>query len=453
METGHIIQHRYQIVQVLGHGGMGTTYKAIDLQTEDPVAVKRLHFFQMKAWKALEMFEREAKILQQLNHPRIPKYLDYFSVETSEDVEFVLVQEYIEGQTLQQLVEDGWKRTESEILDLFLQLVNILDYLHALFPPVIHRDINPKNIILSPNNEVYLVDFGAVQEKIRTTFLGGSTIVGTYGYVPFEQFTGKAVPASDYYALGATLLYMLTHKHPADFPTERLRLVFHDSVQASPTMIHLLEELLEPSVKRRLASSEQVRELLTEQSTESQEQLVNVSKPITLKIKKVTRASDCILFRMPNRTNIVAAVLFGSFGAWLLTAFLISLFTNAWDSLPFSLLICLPACGGTLYSLCKRAVLELTPEWVWLSRKSFGIGSSQCVLTAELRRKDVTWYLENGKPVLVINHAGKALRISSERLKLTQADIEWLVQEINEYVSTYAKPLPVDQREVLVNNR
>jgi hypothetical protein len=78
--------------------------------------------------------------------------------------------------------------------------------------------------------------------------------------------------------------------------------------------------------------------------------------------------------------------------------------------------------------------------------KSFGIGSSQRIPTAELRSKDVTWYLENGKPVLVINRAGKALRISSERLKLTQADIEWLVQEINEYVSTYARPLPADHQ-------
>jgi serine/threonine protein kinase len=294
---------------------------------------------------------------------------------------------------------------------------------------------------------VYLVDFGAVQEKIRTTFLGGSTIVGTYGYVPFEQFTGKAVPASDYYALGATVLYLVTHKHPADFPTERLRLLFHDSVQASPMMIHLLEGLLEPSVKRRIASPEQVRELLAEHSTESQGALIKVSKPITSKIKKVAKASDRIFFRMPNRTNTAVATLFASSGGWLLTAFLISLYTNTWDSLPFQLLVCLPVCGGTLYSLCKRTVLELTPEWVRLRRKSFGIGSSQCVPIAELQRKDITWYLENGKPVLVINHAEKTLRISSDRLKLTQADIEWLVQEINEYVSTYAKPLPAKRHK------
>jgi hypothetical protein len=212
-------------------------------------------------------------------------------------------------------------------------------------------------------------------------------------------------------------------------------------------VIHLLEGLLEPSVKRRLASPEQVRKLLAEQSTESQEQLINVSKPNNTKIKKIVKTSARILFRMPNRANTIAAFLFGSFGGWLLTAFLISLYTNNWDSLLFSLLICLPVYGGTLYSLYKRTVLELTPEWIRLSYKSFGIGSSQRVPTAELRREDVTWYLENGKPVLVINHAGKALRISSERLKLTQADIEWLVQEINAYVSTSAKPLPGDQKE------
>ncbi|MDY0095059.1 MAG: serine/threonine-protein kinase, partial [Candidatus Vecturithrix sp.] len=223
MDIDDILQHRYRIESILGQGSMGTTYRAMDVQENRVVALKQLHFSRLQEWKPLELFEREAKILQKLNHPRIPTYIDYFTIESSSDAQFILVQEYVDGKTLQHLIEGGWRGTEREILDIFLQLINILAYLHTLHPPVIHRDINPKNLLLSQTNEVYLVDFGAVQEKIRTTFLGGSTIVGTYGYVPFEQFSGQAVPASDYYAAGATLLYMLSHRHPSNFPTEQFK--------------------------------------------------------------------------------------------------------------------------------------------------------------------------------------------------------------------------------------
>ena len=181
-------------------------------------------------------------------------------------MQFLLVQEYIEGKTLQQLVEKGWRGTEAEILDMFWQLIHILAYLHTLHPPVIHRDINPKNILLSPLNEVFLVDFGAVQERIRTTFLGGSTIVGTYGYVPFEQFSGYPVAASDYYAVGATLLYMFSHRHPSDFPTEDMKPQFHESLHVSARLVRLLDGLLEPSVKQRIASPDQVRAILEDQA-------------------------------------------------------------------------------------------------------------------------------------------------------------------------------------------
>ncbi len=163
---------------------------------------------------------------------------------------------------MQALVESGWRGTEREILDIFLQLINILAYLHTLQPPVIHRDINPKNLLLSQTNEVYLVDFGAVQEKIRTTFLGGSTIVRLYGYVPFEQFSGQAVPASDYYAAGATLLYMLSHRHLRIFPTEHYKPDFQKSLRISAQMRRLLNGLLEFDVSKRIASPDAVRNIL-----------------------------------------------------------------------------------------------------------------------------------------------------------------------------------------------
>ena len=106
---------RYQIEHVLGRGGMGMTYKALDLQTRRPVAVKILHFSCLQEWKTLELFEREASVLQHLKHPQIPAYLNYYTEETASDVQFILVQEYIEGKSLQQLVVVQCQRVHNVI--------------------------------------------------------------------------------------------------------------------------------------------------------------------------------------------------------------------------------------------------------------------------------------------------------------------------------------------------
>ena len=119
MNLGETIRNRYQIEAVLGQGSMGTTYKALDLKTQCSVALKLLHFSRVQEWKSLELFEREAKILQQLDHPRIPAYIEYFAEETGTDVRFVLIQEYIAGKTLEQLVKAGWRGTEEEIAAFF----------------------------------------------------------------------------------------------------------------------------------------------------------------------------------------------------------------------------------------------------------------------------------------------------------------------------------------------
>ena len=247
----------------------------------------------------MELFEREAKILQQLHHPRIPAYIDYFSVETSSETKFVLIQDFVEGKTLQQRVKEGWRGTEAEILDVFMQLLEICTYLHTHQPQVIHRDINPKNIILSPTDEVYLVDFGTGREIIRTTVYGGSTIVGTFGYIPFEQFSGQASPASDYYALGGTLLYMLTHCHPSDFPAEGLKLTLPSSLQTSPNIHRLLERLLEPDVKKRAASPEEVRRILEEKIEQFPEPQKAPYKTLIKHIKKIVKDDKQIRFEIP----------------------------------------------------------------------------------------------------------------------------------------------------------
>ncbi len=431
MEIGDILQHRYRIESILGQGSMGTTYRAADVQENRVVALKQLHFSRLQEWKALELFEREVAILQKLNHPRIPAYIDYFTLESSTDAQFTLVQEYVEGKTLQALVESGWRGTEREILDIFLQLINILAYLHTLQPPVIHRDINPKNLLLSQTNEVYLVDFGAVQEKIRTTFLGGSTIVGTYGYVPFEQFSGQAVPASDYYAAGATLLYMLSHRHPSDFPTEHYKPDFQKSLRISARMRRLLNGLLEFDVSKRIASPDAVRNILDNSlAAAPSSKLPKVTKPSHTPIKKIVKGQQHLEFLIPKRmrgkgiTRILAGLLL----------------LGGLHAGPLGLVGIILIIVG-LDNLFGQSRIQLSPKTLEIYTKPFGIGPPKTIPLSSLRKTAITGYFKKGLPgrkkkrrrsVLGINHEGQTLEIATN---LTQAELEWLLQEFEEYLS------------------
>jgi serine/threonine protein kinase len=208
----NIIQNRYQLKQQLGNKVSRQTWLAQDLETNKSVVVKLLPLSPQMEWDELKLFQREASVLQHLNHPQIPKYLDDFSLDAEVGeglLWFVLVQEYIPGVSLQDQLNQGKKFTEKRTKEIAKQLLNILMYLHQLSPPVLHRDIKPSNIIEGQDGRIYLVDFGAVQERAKSegvTF----TVVGTEGYTPPEQFWGRAVPASDLYALGATLIHLVT---------------------------------------------------------------------------------------------------------------------------------------------------------------------------------------------------------------------------------------------------
>ncbi len=165
-----------------------------------------------------------------MNHPQIPKYLDYFHIDTDTDRIFYLIRELVSGNSLANWVEKGWHPTEAQVKKIAIQLLNILIYLHQLKPPIIHRDIKPQNIILQPDGKILLVDFGAVQDIYRQTVSFSGTFVGTIGYMPPEQLRGKAYSASDLYSLGATLLYLLTHRLPDELPQKRMKIDFRSCV-------------------------------------------------------------------------------------------------------------------------------------------------------------------------------------------------------------------------------
>lgn len=256
--SGEIIAQRYRLLDILGQGGSGTTYLAEDIHCSEQVALKALSLRHMTDWKAIALFEREAQVLAQLNHSAIPRYLEYFQVDTPQDRCFYIAQQLAEGKSLAALVQNGWHASQKEVRRIAIQILEILVYLHELTPPVIHRDIKPQNIIRRKDGNVFLVDFGAVQNTYHSTFARSSTVVGTFGYMAPEQFIGQAVATTDLYGLGATLLFLLTHRSPADLPTDNLKIDFRClRLQISEEFADWLEKMLEPDVEDRFPSAKE----------------------------------------------------------------------------------------------------------------------------------------------------------------------------------------------------
>jgi hypothetical protein len=262
-DVGTVLIDRYQILSILGQGGLGITYGARRLSDGTPVAVKSLNLRSSQSWKAMELFEREAKVLAHLRHPGIPAYVDYFQTDTATDRHFYIVQELVEGQSLTQMVDNGWHGSESEVRAIAQKLLEILAYLHGLRPPVIHRDIKPQNVIRRSDGTIFLVDFGAVQDTYRQTEVGSSTIVGTYGFMAPEQFRGKATPQTDLYGLGTTVLYLLTGRSPANLPEKKLRIDFRAAVAVSEALAQWLDRMLEPAYEDRFPSAQEALIALT----------------------------------------------------------------------------------------------------------------------------------------------------------------------------------------------
>ncbi len=251
---GTVIRDRYRIVRKLGEGGFAETYLAEDGTSGETCVLKRLLFERLEEIKSLEMFRREGQVLRALSHPRIPRFIDAFEGVEDGRANLCIVQAYVEGESLAAQIVAGKRFTEAEGLRLLAEIAEILVYLHGLAPPVFHRDIKPGNIVTGPDGHFHLIDFGAVRDHLKDdarTHGGGSTIVGTFGYMPLEQFEGRVVAASDLYALGATLLHALSGRPPAEFEKRGLALRLDGQVNVSRPTLRLLRKLLDPDFRRR----------------------------------------------------------------------------------------------------------------------------------------------------------------------------------------------------------
>jgi hypothetical protein len=254
----HLRDGRYHCTKILGEGSMGRTYLAWDAELEKEVAVKALYPSRLAEVKDLQLFRREAEVLQKLDHDQIPSYVDAFDEGEGESACYYLVQEYVEGDTLRAVYSGATRWDEAKVVQLGKQLLQVLVYMQGREQPVVHRDIKPENIIVRAADGLpCLVDFGAVREVVRLTMRGGSTIIGTYGYMPPEQLMGRALPATDLYAVGITMLEALTRQTPRDLHGEDAKRMIAE-VNTSEELRRILSRLCAPELADRYESAEQV---------------------------------------------------------------------------------------------------------------------------------------------------------------------------------------------------
>ncbi|HEY9651935.1 MAG TPA: serine/threonine-protein kinase [Coleofasciculaceae cyanobacterium] len=269
-----LLQGRYRVSQKLGSGGFGITYLVDDTGTSKVLKVLNLNRFdaQVEKQKAIELFQREARVLNQIRHSGIPRVEEggYFIVlpKNSEEPLHCLVMEKIDGVTLEEWLTQRSNQpiSQEQAIAWLKQLVTVLQELHQKH--YFHRDIKPSNIMFRSQDKLVLIDFGAVRE-VTETYLNNQRGTGVIspGYTPREQMEGKAVPQSDFFALGRTFIYLLTGKSPnllAENPRTG-QLIWHDSApHLSQPVVDLIDYLIKPFPGQRPHNAQEILQLITE---------------------------------------------------------------------------------------------------------------------------------------------------------------------------------------------
>jgi serine/threonine protein kinase, bacterial len=260
-----LLNNRYQVIQVLGAGGFGETFLAEDtyMPSRRRCVIKQLKPISNdpQTYQLIQQrFEREAATLEYLGeaNDQIPQLYAYFS----ENGLFYLVQEWVHGQTLTNVIQSQGKLQENTVREILFSLLSVLDYVHS--KGIIHRDIKPDNIILREvDNKPVLIDFGAVKETIRTAINAAghptqSLVIGTPGFMPSEQAIGRPVYATDIYSLGLTAIYLLTGKYPQELETHPHtgQVIWQQFAGGiSQQLVMLLTQAIEPRTSDRFTTA------------------------------------------------------------------------------------------------------------------------------------------------------------------------------------------------------
>ena len=218
LEIGSLVDGKYKILSKVGQGGMSVVYMAINEKANKTWAVKEVRKDGVLDFEAVKQgLVAETDILKKLSHPNLPSIIDVIDNDDS----FIIIMDYIQGNSLNKALKEYGAQPQEYVIEWAKQLCDVLGYLHSRKPPIIYRDMKPSNIMLKPDGNVTLIDFGTARE-FKEKNLADTTCLGTVGYAAPEQFggMGQTDARTDIYCLGATLYHLVTGCNPSEPPYE-----------------------------------------------------------------------------------------------------------------------------------------------------------------------------------------------------------------------------------------
>lgn len=443
---------RYEIRALLGKGGFGHTYRALDTTTGVEVAIKALSLRSVSDWKRVELFEREARVLGTLSHPAIPRLLASFHEENG--VRCFLVEDLVPGASLDARLKDGWQASPEEARSIAASVLDVLIYLGGLDPPVVHRDIKPSNLIQRPDGSIALIDFGAVRDTLRQAESVGSSAVGTFGYMAPEQVMGRSTPASDLYGLGATLAHLLLGLPPSELPHQKLKLDIRAGGQIPEALASWIDGLIQPAPEDRYGSARAALEHLPALDgsagalAKTDERALSAELPFATRVR-LEREGATLRVRIPggkmSRSSALTALAFipGS-----IIGMLIFLRAKEPQFFVFMLIPSLSSLPALYYGLrdwLTETWLTIGPREFRLERRFMGISKAHVGLTQSLSgvaierqlRSVKGWKKDEEEPMACVLNEGALEHPFGERL--STAEREWLQQEITAHIQRSKK--------------
>ncbi|GEM_PF-2585888 len=259
LQPNMMLKNRFHILSKIGSGAQGIAYAATDEHdSNELVVIKQLRLSHLDAWDAYDSFRREAEILARLSHPQLPHFIDAFEVHKNGKYFYFSVQGLMAGKNLADRLACGELFSEDNLISIASQCLDILSYLHNHKPSVLHRDIKPSNLLIDDVGRVSLVDFGAVQYAKTSKTMA----VGTTGYMAAEQLLGQALPQSDLYALGATLIRLATRIEPHELDLRQMRMVWRPFSSLSSGFSNWIDKLIDPEVEDRFINARSAKDFL-----------------------------------------------------------------------------------------------------------------------------------------------------------------------------------------------
>ena len=257
LQVGSLVDNKYKILSEVGHGGMSVVYLAINERANKTWAVKEIRKDGVCDFEAVKQgLVVETDMLKKLNHEHLPSIIDVIDTQDS----FLIVMDYIEGKSLQSVLKASGAQTKEMVIKWGIQLCDVLGYLHSRNPAIIYRDMKPANVMLKPNGDITLIDFGTAREFKNRAMVEDTTCLGTRGYAAPEQFGGRGQTdaRTDIYCLGATLYHLLTGHSPAEPPYEIKPLSYWDPQYAGSGLEYIINKCCQQDPMQRYQSCEEL---------------------------------------------------------------------------------------------------------------------------------------------------------------------------------------------------